>query len=331
MTSSSGSEHDRAETEAATWLVLLAEDPDDRDLARRFEAWRTASPLHAELWERTRHAYELAGKAAPSTSAVPSTVVPFVRPDARPSAPPPARSRWRTLGVGAVAAIAACLLLLAAPPVLLRFQADHLTETAELRSLTLEDGSQVRLGPESALGVDFSSGERRVRLLKGEAFFDVVPNASRPFRVAAGDVVTTVLGTAFEVRLGAAGVDVAVRHGHVRVDSGLPPVSDDLLAGDWVNVRRGSGVSKGRRNVEEIGDWMAGEMVARDRPMTEIVDALRRYYDGMIVVQDGAFARTRVTGIYDLRNPESTLASLATSHDARVRRVSPWLLIVTSK
>ncbi len=110
-----------------------------------------------------------------------------------------------------------------------------------------------------------------------------------------------------------------------------PPVAENLLAGDWLNVRPGSGVAQGRRNVDEIGDWMAGELIARDRPMTEIVDALRRYYDGMIVVQDGAFARTRVTGIYDLRHPETTLSSLASSHDARVRRVSPWLLVVTSK
>lgn len=318
MTSSSGSEYERAETEAATWLVLLADEPDDADLARRFEAWRTASPLHAELWARTTQAYELSGKAEPVVPAV-STVVPFTRP------------KRRVLRFGAIAAVAACLLLIAAPPLLLRFQADHLTETAELRSLTLDDGSQVRLGPESALAVDFSSGERRVRLLKGEAFFDVVPNPSRPFRVSADDVVTTVLGTAFEVRLGGDGVDVAVRHGRVRVDSSTPPVVENLLAGDWVNVRRGNGVSKGRRNLDEIGDWMAGELIARDRPMTEIVDALRRYYDGMIVVQDGAFARTRVTGIYDLRNPESTLISLASSHDARVRRVSPWLLVVTSK
>jgi transmembrane sensor len=90
-------------------------------------------------------------------------------------------------------------------------------------------------------------------------------------------------------------------------------------------------MSRGRRGVDEIGDWLGGELVARDRPMMEIVHALRRYHDGMIVVQDGAFARTRVTGIYDLRHPAATLASLAASHDATVRRVSPWLLIVTSK
>lgn len=325
MTTSSGTERDRAETEAATWLVLLSEDPEDRDLARRFEAWHAASPLNAELWARTKRAYALAGKAS-STSGM---VVPLPRP--RATTRVKAKPRRRLVAMAAVGALAACLLLLAAPALLLRLQADHVTATAELRSLTLEDGTQVRLGPESALAMDYSSGQRRVRLLKGQAFFDVVPDTERPFRVTAGDVVTTVLGTAFEVTLGAERVDVAVRHGLVRVDGGTPPLSEKLSAGDSLSVGQGSGASKGRRNVEDIGDWTTGELVARDRPMTEILDALRRYYSGAILVQDSAFARTRVTGIYDLRDPAATLASLASSHGATLRHASPWLLVVTSK
>ncbi len=317
-------DRERAETEAATWLVLLAEDPADRDLARQFQEWHAASPLHAELWQRTVRAYELAGKSVPSSlpSGLPSgqNIVSF-----------PARPR-RRLVAAAAAAIAACLLLLAAPPLLLRLEADHLTATAEVRTLTLEDGTIVRLGAESAITVDFTSIERRVRLLKGEAFFDVVPNAAQPFVVAAGDVLATVLGTSFEVSLADAGkVGVAVQHGRVRVDSGVPQVSESLLAGDWVVVGGPSGRARGQRPVDEIGAWQGGELVARDRPMLDVVDALRRYYDGRIIVQDSDFARTRVTGIYDLRDPVATLRSLASSHDASMHRVSPWLLIVTAK
>jgi len=317
MKESSETDRERVETEAATWRVLLSDDPDDCALAARFEAWRAASPLHAELWARTDRAYAAAGEAASAGQVV---KLPMSR----------SRPRRRRFAVAAVAAIAACLLLLAAPGILLRLQADHLTDTAELRSVVLDDGSQVRLAPESAVRVAFSAGERRVLLLKGEAFFEVVHDAVRPFRVAAGDVTATVLGTAFEVRLQADGVAVAVRHGQVRVDGGTLRGAEDLLAGDWLSVGR-AGVHGGKRDIDEIGDWIGGELIARNRPMTEIVDALRRYYGGMIVVQDGAFARTRVTGIYDLRHPEAMLTSLAASHDARVRRMSPWLLVVTSK
>jgi transmembrane sensor len=330
MTRSSQTDRERAETEAATWLVALSEDPDDLALAARFEQWRSAHPLHAELWARTVRAYELAGGTPAArnglhASAPSENAVPFARSPARP-----AMQRRRRIAAAALLAVAACVMLLAAPGMLLRLQADHVTATAELRSLDLEDGSRVRLGPESAIAVEVTGAERRVRLLKGEAFFEVVPDASRPFRVVAQTVVATVLGTAFEVKLVGDGAAVAVQHGQVRVDGGVPPRAEILSAGDWVAVD-GASIARGQRKVDEIGDWLGGEMVARDRPIMEIVDALRRYYDGMIVVQDGSFARTRVTGIYDLRHPAATLASLAASHDATMRRISPWLLVVTSK
>lgn len=324
MSATPPTDYERAETEAATWLVLLAEDPVDRDMVRQFEEWRTASALNAELWERTDRAYEMAGKL----TTMPDNVVPLTRTPVREAK---ARSRWRAWSAGLAAASAACLLLLATPSLLMRFEADQFTGNAELRQFALEDGTEVHLGPESAVSVTFTAGQRDIRLLRGEAFFEVVPDRARPFRVTAGDVVTTVLGTAFEVRLQEGDVDVAVRHGQVRVEGGVPSMSDNLTAGDWVNVRRGRPPEQGRRNADEVGAWTAGELVARERPMKEIVDTLRRYYDGIILVHDEAFERTRVTGIYDLRNPEITLTSLAASHEARVRRISPWVLLVTSR
>lgn len=341
MSISPEADRDQAETEAATWLVVLSENPEDRDLRARFEAWLAAAPLHAELWARTTRAHKLAGQGtpkhreqwqpgAPRPGAIPIALAARTVPR-RPAARQRFRSPLRIAASIAVTALAACLLLLAVPAALLRLEADYLTSTAELRSVALEDGTRVHLGPESALDVAFAAGERRVRLLKGEAFFDVVPDAARPFRVAANDVVTTVLGTAFEVRLNGERTAVAVRHGQVRVTSDAPPMSESLVAGDWLNFSPSRGLSRGIRNREEIGDWLTGEFVTHDRPVIEVVDKLRQYYGGMIVVQDKTFAERRVTGIYDLRDPVATLRNLASSHDATVRRVSPWLLVVTAK
>jgi len=338
MSNAFDTKRDRAATEAATWLVLLAEDPDDRALAADFDAWKSADPINAELWARTVRAHLLAGKTVPHFHDRWSTIAAAERPqgasasssvvrlpgrDVRP------RHRQR-LVMTALAVLAAGLLLLAAPGFMVRLQADHLTATAEMRALELEDGTQVKLGPESALAIDFTSGGRGVRLLKGEAMFDVVPDAARPFRVEANGVRTTVLGTSFEVRLNADEVGVAVRHGRVQVDGGTPQRSEQLAAGQWIAFR-GAAMTRGERKVDEIGDWLDGEIVARDRPVTEIVDALRRYYGGQILIRSDAFARTQVTGIYDLRHPDATLASLASSHDATMRRLSPWLLVVTAR
>ena len=73
-----------------------------------------------------------------------------------------------------------------------------------------------------------------------------------------------------------------------------------------------------------------GELVARNRSAGDVVDALRPYYKGAIVVRDDAFAAWHVSGIYDLRDPVKTLRELAASHGATVRQITPWLLLVTA-
>lgn len=329
-------ERRRAGKEASVLFVLLSEQPDDAALMARIDAWRAESALHEEVWQRTSRTYRMMGGSPAIYEA--EWRAPAVRHEAVPMAPAAAaprqrRQRRRVLLAGAALAVAACLAIAAAPAVLLRLEADVVTATAELRTIDLEDGSRIRLAPRSAIGVGFSSDERRIRLLQGEAFFDVTPDARRPFRVVASDVVATVLGTAFEVALRDDGASVAVQHGQVRVDDGRawPPLSTTLQAGDWLRVGAHAVAERGTRSPSDIGDWTAAQFVARNRPIAEIVDRLRGYYGGVIVVQDSAFAGRLVSGVYDLHDPETTLRNLASAHDAVVRQLSPWMLLVTAR
>ena len=63
--------------------------------------------------------------------------------------------------------------------------------------------------------------------------------------------------------------------------------------------------------------------------MGEIVEALRRYHDGVILIRNEAFAARRVSGVYSLRNPARTLGDLAAAHGAALQQASPSLMIVT--
>ena len=84
----------------------------------------------------------------------------------------------------------------------------------------LADGSQVMLAAGSTLRhpAEFPSGSREVAL-EGEAYFAVEHDAKRPFRVRAGDLVATDLGTEFLVRAYPEdrGARVVVRSGEVAV------------------------------------------------------------------------------------------------------------------
>ncbi|WP_421999260.1 FecR family protein [Reyranella sp.] len=335
---------DRAEGEATDWLMRLSEGGGDAELRAAFEAWRAASPLNAQSWDRARLAYELIGRHAPRHAEHWQPRTPqrsAGRPFPAAAAPGPSRARapaaraarrWRIAAGLAAAAWMALIVTALLPGWLLRLEADVVTETAEVRSLVLADGSRVQLGPESAVELSVGPETREVRLLKGEAFFEVVPDRSRPFRVEAGDASITVLGTAFEVRLDDAETLVAVQEGRVRVEGGRALQSGPafLEAGAIARIRPGYPIEHGAMKPDDVAPWRRGELVAMDRPAGEIVAELRRYHAGLIVVQSGAFASRRVSGIYDLKDPASTLRGVAASHGASVHQLSPWLLVVVS-
>lgn len=342
MTTSSDTDRDRAEDEAATWLIVLSEAPDDASLRERFDAWLVASPMNAESWMRVGRAYDLIGQVSPRHSEH-WAAYPAERHavDASPAGLPSesvgrgrrqgagAPRRWKA-GVG-LALVAAMLLLAIVPDLHLRLSSDAVTTTAQVRALTLPDGSRLRLAPKSAVDVVFENGERRVRLLKGAGFFEVVPDRVRPFRVEAGNAVVTVLGTAFEVKRSEDSARIFVRRGHVRVSEvgGGGGVVTDLHAGDWVETFKAGGRVLGAASPEDVALWLEGRLVARDLPAREVVAALRPYYRGTILVRSQRFDQAHVSGIYDLSDPVSTLRALAAAHGGQVRQISPWVVVLT--
>lgn len=320
----SDSDDRRASREATDWLIALREEPEDAALRARFDAWIDASPVNAAAWAETHHVDDLIGRARPAGPA---------REERKVLPVDFAGTRARRIAILATAsAMAACLMLVFAPGVLLWLQAAHMTSTAEIRALRLDDGSIVRLGPASAIDVAFAPTERRVRLLKGEAFFEIARDTSRPFTVESDDVRTTVLGTSFEVRLAGDGTtDVAVRDGvvHVAWDKAVPPVSEQLHAGDRVRIGGAGQVTRSSGPPDETAAWLHGQIVARDRSVADLVDELRRYHRGTIVIADGGLARERVTGVYNLSDPAVALRAVASAHGATVRQISPWLVVIS--
>src|SRR4029077_19161785 len=94
---------------------------------------------------------------------------------------------------------------------------DASTDIGERSLLVLADGSKVTLNTASAVHADYTGPERRVTLVRGEAFFDVAKDHTRPFVVSAGSRNVIAVGTAFDVRLQDRRVRVTLVEGKVRV------------------------------------------------------------------------------------------------------------------
>lgn len=353
MTGSSD-DFEKAELEATLWTIKLKDEPDNPELQAEFENWLGESQLNADLYDDIQKTADVIDQVQPATReqwdepwqdippklelVKPIQPAPYSHPNAsgQPTAPGFSLGQylanwWKTY---ATVTIACCLLVFFAPGLQrylqVQFQADYLTTTSEQRTITLDDGSQVYLAPESAISIEFSQNERHVRLIQGKAFFEVSPNPDRPFKVEAGDTLTTVLGTAFNVRLGEYGTVVMVEEGNVQVndDSITPNVNEALLAGDRLTVTWREGAVRDQIRVDEVASWRQGELIARNMLMSDIVETLRTYHKGGIVIQYPAFSNRRVSGLYDLNDPEKMLDDLAATYGAEVQKITPWLLVV---
>lgn len=298
----------------------MQERPDEPGLKAACEAWRLASPDNAAAWREAERVWAVLGEARPSRRAE--------RPDVSQAAAHPYRFGRRAAAAAGALALAACLLLAALPSIGLWLASDYSTATAELRRIRLDDGSVVHLGAGSAIDLAFSGQQRRIRLLAGEAFFEVAPDPSRPFTVEAAGIEATALGTAFDVRLVADAVSVAVEHGRVAVARGGDLLASSLAAGDWARVGLDGGLEKGRIAPELVAAWRQGMLVARDESVADVLAELRRHYRGTIIVTASGLEERRVTGVYRLDEPVVALDALASAHGASVHRLSPWIAIV---
>jgi len=307
---------EQAISQAMDWLLRLQTEPESEALRQRHRQWLEASELHRDAWEQARVSWRLLRALPPRGTE--ATGEP--NPAAATAAARPPRRRSRVHGIAAVA-IAACLLVALLPGLLLHWRADQITPVGVTRLVNLPDGSQAHLGADSAIQVDFADGARRVTLLRGEAFFDVTRDPRHPFVVRAEQMEITVLGTRFNVAIGALSDTVSVASGKVRVtDRGTdqPRPLADLLPGQQLSLSHDGEVRQNRLAIEDVGGWRQRRLFVVDAAIADVIATLRRYDDHGIVLTSEALGARRVTGAYDLSTPERALNNLVEPHQGKV-------------
>lgn len=318
--------------EAVDWLLRLREMPAEPDLVASWEAWLQASDAHARAWARICRTWDVLGEGAVRLPGSTQETV-AVSPEM-----PVLRDRgWRMsrrgLGLASACVVAVGLLATVFGPALqIRLQADFRTAAGETEIVTLSDGSRVTLAPETALADEFDGAARHVRLLAGEAFFEVERDVARPFLVDAPDASVRVLGTAFSVRDTGHGTRVELAHGSIALQpDGRRGGGELMLApGDVVTVDRAAGkAERSRIDPAEIALWREGRLSVSDQPLGDVVALIQRQHPAWIMLPERDVAALRVTGLYDLSDPDKALMALAAPFGLTVRAASPYLRIIS--
>ncbi|WP_422369240.1 FecR family protein [Pelagibius sp.] len=324
-TAGTDTEAKRIEDEALEWLLEANGASEDSGLQSALADWRQQSPRHEEAYVRVERVWRLAGE-------LPWEATTEHRSRKRASVRAP-QSRRRIV-FAAAAALAATVAIFLAPVVALNLSADHVTGVGEVRQIVLSDGSIAELDAESALTVDYSDDGRRLRLLSGRAFFQVQNDPERPFKVVTEDLVATVTGTAFAVALGRSGGQVTVAEGSVKVGSlsadGVAPTDRyTLMPGDRLAVSAADGqVVRSRIATENVAAWRDNLLIADAMALSTVVEQLRRYHRGVIVLRSPALSTAQVTGVFNLNDPLAALQAAAATQGARVTALTPYVLLV---
>lgn len=311
---------------AAGWYLYLREDPDDEDLKIRFKEWLASDPAHVQAWADMNMTASVMAEIPLSVH----TSVPII-PASLPQVRAHGLARRFLPGCG-LALMAACVaMIFMTPDILVRLRADHYAPVAETREVRLADDSEITLAPKAAISITVNASERSVHLLQGEALFNVHHDPKRLFRVTTGDAVITDIGTTFDVRTDGAATVVAVREGSVRVIARHSDIADrDLHAGEWERVS-GADSTSGVVSVATIGAWRDGMLVARNETVGNMIGALRPWTSTRIILTDRKLSDKRVTGTYDLHQPEAALRQIVDAYGGHVSSWTSWVDIVNSR
>jgi transmembrane sensor len=192
----------------------------------------------------------------------------------------------------------------------------------EIRRVSLEDGSSVTLGAETRILPRFGPAERAIELLAGEAFFDITPDAVRPFVVVADSIRVQTSAAAFGLRLIAgAPAAVLVERGQARVR--VSDGHDALLQASERLILSQAGAPRLETLTPDAVQrglaWRVGQLAFENEPLAAVADGFRRYGPVRIEIDDPELAREPVTGLFSASDPKGFAVAIAASLGARAR------------
>lgn len=193
------------------------------------------------------------------------------------------------------------------------------TGVGERSSVTLPDGTEVRLNAKTTVRYDCSMphDERRVQV-DGEAYFNVAKDAEHPFVVSADGVEVACLGTAFNIRNYGEerNISVLLTEGKVRVSAGDADLT--MEPNSRVVFDKGSrSMSKQLVNPDNYLCWLNNEIRYNDHTMEEIAAELARNYNIRIVITSDRLREERFTGYLGHSSLRNVLEVLSMTSNAR--------------
>jgi transmembrane sensor len=273
--------------EAAAWIARLHDERRGPKLETEFQEWIRASDEHRRAFNRMTHVWDQAGKiqlrARDEVSAI---------------------SERRRSRFSPWAGLAAAVVLAVVTAVYYWGDNALTTGVGQQQVRVLQDGTRVTLNTNTRIEVNYDKRLRRVRLVHGEAWFEVSKHPTWPFLVSAGDQEIRALGTSFVVRQDARDLSVTLMDGRISItpilsnDEALSQTPRILAPGDRLVVAPHQQPAVDRPELTRLTAWERGRVEFEDTPLADASTEMNRYNTMHVMVPDAEVAKLRVGGVF---------------------------------
>ena len=338
----------RPEEDAALWLLRLEATELSPQEKIEFEHWLAGDLANHYAFDRAAVALEAAGRHAAAPDIMEMRAAALAGGKRARGAPWALAASVVGLGIAAMALWVAIQRtsaplhsdLASAPTEVaaLASRATHFsTAVGERSTISLPDGSSVTLDTQSSIDVMYTPVERGIRLLHGQALFEVAKHLPTPFQVYAAGRRITAVGTTFNVRVDGQRLRVALIEGKLRVAVATPTVLEPAQLGQ-ITMSPGESLDTAPNrpaavrvsDVTRTASWREGVAVFADERLTDVVAEMNRYTSNPIVIAEPAIGELRISGVFKTGDPERFATALGTVFPIAVDRSSNGDVVLRS-
>jgi transmembrane sensor len=311
--------NDNIDEQAVAWFIRLRAENVSKEERASFDRWLAQDAVHkaafqeiCTLWGDTNLLKSLSSQAK----------LQGITPKRR------SKRYFKSTGILAVAASLLLVVLLAGQMRVL-LKADYTSAIGERKTLLLEDGSTAMLNTNSAIAVNMKDGKRAIELFRGEVFFDVKPDASRPFIVHADHSTTRVLGTRFFVNHRKESDEIKVLSGRVEVSDNQDWKDPVVLGEDEMVTVFDQSLGQPQKIDSTLStSWINGVLAYENTSLETVIAHINRYRPGLIFFKDDALRQLKINGRLSIRESHDMLKVLQSTMNIKMTFLTNWLVII---
>jgi transmembrane sensor len=278
---------DEARAEAAVWIARLHDEQRSATLDARVHAWLEESEAHRHAFDRITRVWECTAGLdlhAPFSGRVVGD------------------RRWKPRH--SVMTLLAVFLFGAAVMTTRLWHGNSVvTEVGQQQVRLLPDGTRLMLNTDTQVEVNYDRDARRVRLVHGEAWFDVSKRPTWPFIVNVEGREIRALGTSFVVRHDdIQALSVTLVEGRISISTrsggGISQPTETLAPGQRISFSHNLEPAIDQPEIGRVTAWERGRVEFEDTPLGDAAQEMNRYSKAHIIIADPDIARLRIGGVF---------------------------------